>query len=148
MKKIFSYFLLLSISITFSSASSDNPADSSNNLNPHVSPLLHGLNNDLYGTWVDAGLKDSLYIMHKAAAFEEDNGGFAIYPNGVFVTRGNAGWCGTPPISYQNYNGSWNFESGSLLNVNAGYWGGTNNYKIKIVSLTETELICSYIYSE
>ena len=43
--------------------------------------------------------------------------GFIIGEDGSFTERKNTGWCGTPPITYGNFEGSWTAVSDSLLDI-------------------------------
>lgn len=52
----------------------------------------------------------------------------------------NAGWCGTPPISYSDYPGTWTILNDTLVEINVGYWGGTTIYKLDVESVSENSL--------
>ncbi len=96
--------------------------------------------NGLYGIWVFSSYDNEVTIMKRASKFEDNNSGFNIMSNGRFVERKNSGWCGTPPIAYANYEGTWKPKEKNLLNILVGYWGGTQNYDIQIISLNNLEL--------
>ena len=49
------------------------------------------------------------------------------------IERKNIGWCGTPPITYGNYDGNWQ-EQESILNINTSYWGGSASYQWGVIS--------------
>lgn len=57
---------------------------------------------DIFGCWVYYKQQDSINVMHKAAGLDSNNYGFIMFPDGNFLERKNAGWCGTPPIYYAN----------------------------------------------
>ncbi len=95
---------------------------------------------NLYGVWIYESSDSNFVIMKKAQNFDESKPGFSINKEGKFIERKNSGWCGTPPISYSNYEGEWNKKSDELFEVSVGYWGGIEQYQIKIISLTEIEL--------
>jgi hypothetical protein len=40
----------------------------------------------------------------------------------------NAGWCGTPPISDKNYEGTWESIDGKLIKINTEYWSGYERF--------------------
>ena len=78
--------------------------------------------------------------------FDSDNAGIKFNSDKTFIERANSGWCGTPPISYTNYDGTWNAINENTFEINVAYWGGTTNYKIEIVELNDTELKIKRIY--
>ncbi len=104
--------------------------------------------NNIYGTWVMVGYEDSVAILRVSKKLDDNQYGFIFQSFGRFIERKNAGWCGTPPISYANYEGGWKKLSESLLKINVGYWGGTTSYQMEIVSLSSDELKIIYHYDE
>lgn len=108
-------------------------------------PLVIDPSDNIYGVWIYESSDSNFAVMKKAQNFDESKPGFSIYKDGKFIERKNSGWCGTPPISYSNYEGEWNKKSDELLQVSVGYWGGIEQYHIKIVYLTESELRYSRI---
>ena len=104
--------------------------------------------NYLYRTWVRVGYEESISILRKSEKLDENEYGFIVHPDGKFTERKNAGWCGTAPISYTNYEGQWKKLSDSLLEITVGYWGGTTSYQMEIVSLSSDELKILYHYDD
>lgn len=78
----------------------------------------------LVGVWIYDKYEDEAvkYVKHKA--FEKDVSGIKFKKNGELVRRQNVGWCGTPPITYSNYDGTWKVTSDSTLTIRYKYWGG------------------------
>jgi hypothetical protein len=107
-----------------------------------------GENVSIVGTWVQQQTEQEQMILKRAAGLNDNLYGFIIREDGTFVERKNAGWCGTPPISYANFDGSWSALSDSLIEITVGYWGGTMNYQIRITSLEQDELKIRYLYGE
>ncbi len=99
----------------------------------------------LEGTWVEDHYEEDVLILDKSDEIQEDNYGFTIYKGGKFTEYKNAGWCGTPPISYAD-DGNWEYENDSTLKVVVGYWGGTMTYKLDIIELTKDNLKVRYHY--
>jgi len=95
---------------------------------------------DLIGTWVFEEYEDDITVMQKLSGLDSSKYGFIIYNNGKFLERKNSGFCGTPPISYANFEGTWEAETDNELKIIVDFWGGIINCKMQIVSLTETEL--------
>lgn len=107
-----------------------------------------GENEEIVGTWVEESLEDQVTTLKRAEELAQDQYGFIIREDGTFTERKNAGWCGTPPISYDNFEGTWEALSDSLLDITVGYWGGTITYQMRIVSLDEQYLRIRYLYGE
>jgi hypothetical protein len=106
-----------------------------------------GENAGLVGTWVQEGYTGDTTLLKRMSALDEHQYGFTIVEDGTFIERKNSGWCGTPPIAYANYDGTWKAISDSLLNITVGYWGGVMTYQIRIVSLRADDLAIKYLYS-
>jgi hypothetical protein len=107
-----------------------------------------GENADIVGTWVEESREDLVTLMEREESLDPEKYGFIIRGNGEFIERKNAGWCATPPISYDNFEGTWEALSDSLLEITVGYWGGTMTYQIRILSLDEQSLRIRYLYAE
>lgn len=107
-----------------------------------------GDNADILGTWVaDEYMGDTLFL-DRSESLDNEKYGFTIHEDGTFTEHKNAGWCGTPPITYDNFEGTWEIVSDSLLDITVAYWGGMMTYQIRILSLTADELAISYLYTE
>ena len=107
-----------------------------------------GANAGIVGTWVEEGYRGDTTLLKRAGELDELKYGFTLNEDGTFIERKNSGWCGTPPIFYANYEGSWETVSDSLLNITVGYWGGMMTYQIRIVSMFGEDLAIKYLYSE
>jgi len=94
------------------------------------------------------GYVDDVFWLDRSEQLDPFKYGFTINDDGTFIERKNAGWCGTPPISYDNFEGTWEAVSDSLLEITVGYWGGTMTYQIRIVSLDGDNLAIRYLYAE
>lgn len=106
------------------------------------------INDSIVGVWVlEAYENDASYLSSKKV-LEKDKPGYIFYENGKLLERKNSGWCGTPPISYSNFDGTWTKISTNLYEIEVGYWGGTTIYQLEILSLTETELRYKIIFIE
>jgi hypothetical protein len=107
-----------------------------------------GSNAGIVGTWVeDRQQGDTLYL-ERSGSFDKEKYGFTLDADGTFIEHKNAGWCGTPPIAYDSFEGSWEPVSDSLLDITVAYWGGVMTYQIRIVSLVGEELAIRYLYTE
>ncbi len=94
---------------------------------------------ELVGYWINPVVNDSMIIYERADRLKDDDDGIAFNSNHEFIERKNSGWCGTPPISYSDYEGIWE-RSESIVNITVGYWGGTLEYRWEIVSVDNKEL--------
>lgn len=61
---------------------------------------------------------------------------------GVLVVVQNAGWCGTPPISYGNFDGTWLTNQEGHYELSYAYWGGTVTelWDVKQISKNKLEV--------
>lgn len=105
-------------------------------------------NNDIYvdkngfylsGTWSNPVFRDSLITYHRVNNIG-DQYGFSIAADHKFFERKNAGWCGTPPISFTNYEGNWLLQD-SILKIESRYWGGKVLYQWRIIHSYKDSLI-------
>jgi hypothetical protein len=138
--RISCYHILVLFSLAFlASCESDNDLKSDN------SELL-------IGNWISPLYIDSLVQYTRAGALKEDDFGISFKSQNLLIERQNAGWCGTPPISYANYNGTWS-KTGDIIDISVDFWGGKANYKWKIIALDSKTLTVypvksEYIYKE
>ena len=107
-----------------------------------------GDNTGIVGTWVEDEYKGDTLFLQRSGAFDKEKYGFTIHEDGAFTEHKNAGWCGTPPITYDSFEGTWEAVSDSLLDITVAYWGGVMTYQIRIVALTPEELAIRYLYTE
>lgn len=107
-----------------------------------------GENAGIVGTWVEKGYVEDLLMLERTHDLDPDRYGFTINGDGTFLERKNSGWCGTPPIAYDNFEGTWEALSDSLIEVTVGYWGGVMTYQIRIVVLDQENLSIRYLYGE
>jgi hypothetical protein len=107
-----------------------------------------GENAGIVGTWVENTYQGDTAMFKRTTDLDEVKYGFAINEDGTFEERKNSGWCGTPPISYSNYDGTWEAVSDSLLDITVAYWGGMMTYQIRIVSVDAADLAIKYLYTD
>ena len=107
-----------------------------------------GANVGIVGTWIEEGYMGDTTLLKRAGELDEHKYGFTLKQDGTFIERKNSGWCGTPPIAYANYEGTFEVVSDSLLNITVAYWGGMMTYQIRVVSLDQEVLAIKYLYSE
>jgi len=103
--------------------------------------------NLLIGVWNYSGYQDNSLIFARNNEFI-DNHCYRFSADGSLTERKNSGWCGTPPISYADFSGTWNIINDTLIQVEVGYWGGTTIYKLDIEALDSKSLKALYIYDD
>lgn len=96
-----------------------------------VSPLI--------GVWNYSDFQDNASVFTRSRDFN-NNHCYKFNTDGTLVERKNSGWCGTPPISYSDYPGSWTFVNDTLIEINAAYWGGSLTYRLDIESVNINSL--------
>lgn len=101
-------------------------------------PIIN-VSDKLIGVWVNAVAVDTLWRFERTSALQDTAYGFSFQSDNLFIERKNSGWCGTPPISYENYKGTWTTND-SVISINVGYWGGTADYQWKLISVDDKYL--------
>ena len=98
-------------------------------------------NDRLYiGYWEETGRTDSTTLFKRTADLADDKYAFGIFTDGTFIENKNAGFCGTPPITYAQYDGVWLETSDDTLFVNTSYWGGEMDFNLIIKSVSYSKL--------
>ncbi len=88
----------------------------------------------LIGNWISPEYNDSLVTFTRSNSLIDQDYGLAFKTGSKLVERKNAGWCGTPPITYADFEGTW-AVSDSIIYISVGYWGGLAEYTWKLISL-------------
>ena len=102
-------------------------------------------NSPIIGSWVNVSYDNNLITLEKSNNLKSNDYGITFKGNGSLVERKNSGWCGTPPVSYSDFDGAWRIK-GSLIQISVGYWGGQTEYKWKIVSIDNKKLVIEAHY--
>jgi hypothetical protein len=100
----------------------------------------------LVGTWVSPSYQGDTVILKRATVFRKDDYGICFKEDGSLVERKNEGWCGTPPITYANFDGTWTMHNDTLIHIRVAYWGGTTSYDLSMVGIDESKLRVIYRY--
>lgn len=101
------------------------------------------------GTWTYSGFEqrgptDYVMVYARTRTFGNE-AGLQFEPSGLFVERANAGWCGTPPITYADYPGRWKTE-GDSLTIEGQYWGGPQRSRVAVVAVDPNKLVIKRVY--
>jgi hypothetical protein len=136
MNKIFKYFFLFIISLFFLACEEEEK------------PFIE-MNDQLFiGYWMDAGYTDSTQLFRRKSDLAEDAYSFAILTDGTFLENKNTSCCGTPPVVYGRYEGSWLEVSQDTLLVNTEFWGGSMQFLLIIRSVDDKEMEVRMEYLE
>jgi hypothetical protein len=97
--------------------------------------------NPLIGTWVYKNYEqiDSTQyaiVYERKIKFDENNPGFFFKVNNQLVERKNVGWCGTPPISYGEYNGSYTLND-KQITIESDGWNGKMISRYEVTSIDD-----------
>lgn len=82
------------------------------------------LKKSILGSWVHNGYSESSILLSSADSLRIDAPGIQFNKDGTLIKRQNAGWCGTPPITYSNQEGTWKIISDSSIQITYSYWRG------------------------
>ena len=104
-------------------------------------------NDDLVGTWVKPEYNDTLITYSKANNLIANEPGYTFKTGNTLICRQNSGWCGTPPITTADYEGTWSWND-SIVTINTSYWGGKVEFSLKVISLTYQKLFISVAKAE
>ena len=129
------YFILLLFSIVFLT-SCENDID----LKSDEAELI-------IGHWISPVYIDTLVQYTRAEGLNDNDYGISFNPGNSLVERQNAGWCGTPPISFANYNGTWS-KTGDIIDITVDFWGGKANHKWKVIANDQKTLTIYPVKSE
>jgi hypothetical protein len=99
-------------------------------------PVINA-DNLLLGSWVEPSFDSGTTTYKRGNSLPDENYGISFTQKGEFIER-SSGWCGTPPLTYFDYKGS--FETDETL-IKITTTSFPYSYQWRIISLTENELI-------
>ena len=105
---------------------------------------LNGFNY-IIGCWTNPMYEDntdgkSIVYYQRSNKLPANSGGIEFLKNGTLIERKNVSWCGTPPISYDNYSGKWQIQDNDKVKINVAYWGGMEHRIWRIINVTSSTL--------
>jgi hypothetical protein len=104
-------------------------------------------NLDLVGSWINPQYNDTTVTYDRAQNLVENQFGVIFKSDNSLIERQLNGWCGTPPITTADYEGTWTWKD-SIVTIRVGYWGGKANYSWKVLELNDRKLVISVIKTE
>ena len=98
-----------------------------------------------YQTSEQLPTKDYATVYQRTPDLLPNRYGIRFLPNGRLTERQNSGWCGTPPITTEDYDGAWQ-QRGDSLYITVGYWGGKTSSRIFVLSADSNTLKIKRVY--
>lgn len=122
--RIQNYIIILFLAIFSSCEENETPNIDANNL--------------LVGIWSDAAYnpKNETTTYKRVASLPEEKYAIAFHEDNTFTER-TSGWCGTPPLTFFNVDGSFSLQNDVVSILVNSY---PNSYALRIVNVSETEL--------
>lgn len=96
-------------------------------------------NNLIIGTWNYASYHNNVSVYARSLDFT-NNHCYKFNSDGTIVERNIAGFCGTPPVSYDNYDGTWTVLNDTLIQILVKYFDGMRTYRLGINSVNRDSL--------
>lgn len=104
---------------------------------------------NIVGSWTfDFSKGGGTIQLKKVNKLKRDASGITFKADGTLIKRQNEGWCGTPPISYKNFPGTWKKTAENTLVLKYRYWGGKINSTWKITEVSENTITYNELKSE
>lgn len=100
--------------------------------------------NLLLGTWTFERSVENTSVFTRSESFKEEHC-YKFKNDGSLTERKNSGWCGTPPITYSDYSGTWSQINDTIVSINVGYWGGTTSYNLDIEKVSKDLLEITFL---
>lgn len=101
------------------------------------------LTEGLTGCWINPRYNDSTIVYERAAEFNQGPG-IIFKEDGNLVERKNAGFCGTPPVTYADYEGTYTVND-SVISISVGYWGGSTESAFRLIFVDQNSLTVQWI---
>lgn len=101
----------------------------------------------LLGYWSNRVVTDTLFRFERTGGLAKNIYGFQFKTGHSFVERKSAGFCGTPPVILNDYEGTWSRQD-SLIDIEVPYWGGMEHDQWKIISLNSSSMTIAIVKQE
>lgn len=95
--------------------------------------------NPLIGIWNYSGQDENATVFTRSQELA-NSFCYRFNADGTLIERNISGFCGTPPVSYTNYQGNWTMLNDTLIKVEVIYYDGNRNYKLDIESINTNSL--------
>lgn len=94
----------------------------------------------LIGSWVNPVSNDSELKFERAGSLKENEYGIAFLAESKCVER-SSGWCGTPPLTFFDYQGTWTKNDAIIIITIGSGINGLEEIKWEIKTLNDKYLI-------
>mgnify|MGYP001206385013 CR=1 FL=1 len=94
----------------------------------------------LVGNWSHMSYNDTIITLERVNNLPDDEYGISFLDAGELLEWKNAGFCGTPPISYTEEEGRWEFIADSVLELHTTFWGGSIDMEWRILELSSNQM--------
>lgn len=103
-------------------------------------------NNLLIGNWMNPiyNSENKTVTYERVISLKDEEYGISYKEGNVYIER-TSGWCGTPPLTFYNNEGTFTFENNIIKIENNSYPGNLN---WSVVSLTEEKLVVTVELSD
>lgn len=91
--------------------------------------------------------ESGIRIYSKLNSLSGDQNGYMFGSGGSLLVR-DAGWCGTPPLAFSNYEGSWVEEEENILLLTYPQLEEMQDFRLVILSLNGDEMQCRVVEVE
>ena len=97
----------------------------------------------IYGAWgvVSTDQETGIHTYERLTELAGGRNGYEFNLGGSLVIR-NSGWCGTPPLTYFNFEGLWQKEEDHILTLSYDELGVIQDFCVEVVALSASELRC------
>ena len=96
--------------------------------------------NKLIGYWINPVSADSQLKLERANSLKENEYGIAFLEESNCIER-SSGWCGTPPITFFDFQGTWIKNDSIIIITNGNGINGLEEIKWEIKTLNDKYLI-------
>ena len=93
----------------------------------------------LFGIWIIEDHKADSVFYGKQDNLSADKAGIVFMEGGALIKRQFSGGCATPPISYENYPGTWKQTSDSTIALSYEFWDALLEEEWSITDLSEDD---------
>ena len=107
---------------------------------PENEPISINESNKLLGHWINPVYNGTELQLTRASSLKSDGFGMSFLEKTQCVER-NSGWCGTPPLTFFDFKGSWTLTDSILIITIDNGINGIQDIKWIIKTLDDTTLI-------
>jgi hypothetical protein len=95
--------------------------------------------NPLIGIWDYSGQEENVTLFIRSRELS-NSFCYRFNADGTLIERNISGFCGTPPVSYTNYQGNWTLLNDTLIKVDVIYYDGKRSYNLDIEAVDANTL--------